>query len=146
MPSAPSLPLPPATYADVLTLAQSAQIVSYYRRTGDAAPSAVVMLTLDDYAADRRTVLEVYMGRGRAGVAQFKTLSGYDPRKHRWGEYCAPAGEVALPDRKGQKALLAWLAERSQALTGWPAAPQWTDFRPAPVPAASAVMTRALAY
>src|SRR5688572_9779024 len=102
----------PETYADVLTLAKLANSVSYYRALGDAPTAAVLSLQLDDYANDRRTCIELRMKSEKCGRVEVKTLRGYDRKAHAWqGGYCEPFGNVALPDKRGQKALLDWCTE-----------------------------------
>lgn len=136
----------PKTYADALTLAKGAQIVAYHRALGTRSDAAVLMFTVDDYAADRRTCITLHMASEKAGRFEIRTLCGYDKTAHRWGEYCAPAGNVSLPDKRGQGALSRWCVEQSEALRGYPGATEWAIYRPAPIPAVSHVMAQALTF
>jgi hypothetical protein len=66
---------------------------------------------------DRRTCLAVRIERQ---VCEVRTLSGYDAKKNRWGEYCSPKGDFTFPDKRGLKALREWIQVRAQETTGYP--------------------------
>lgn len=116
--------LHPRTYADVLTLAQASHVLFWDRRNRTLA------LTFDDYTADRRTCATVSLSRGKCGTVEIRTLSGYDPAKHRWGDYCSPQGTIGLPDRRGLKALMDWLSEQAAIQTRCPNPESFSIYRP----------------
>jgi len=101
----------PETFAELLEVAQKATILSWSR------DSQTLSLTLDDIPGDRRTCLAVRIERQ---VCEVRTLSGYDAKKNRWGEYCSPKGDFTFPDKRGLKALREWIQVRAQETTGYP--------------------------
>jgi hypothetical protein len=106
-------PLSPKTYADVIVLARAAHILSWFRQ------ASTLSLVYDDKAADRRSCFEVRIEGGKCGAIDVRTLSGFDPVKNCWGEYCAPQGTIALPDRRGLKDLLKFISEIAVEETGY---------------------------
>ena len=117
----PSLPLVPRNYAEVLVLAQAANCLTWHR------DSRKLSLVLDNLTIDRRTCVDVRLERG---LVEVRTLRGFDSEKNRWSDYCGPAVEFALPDRKGAKALLSWLAAQAQTVTGCPNPANFSLYRP----------------
>lgn len=101
----------PESFNDLLTLARQANSLTFAREGND------LTIYLDDIPADRRTVINCRLHTLRVEV---KTLCQYDKTLQRWGEYCQPAGYQTLPDKRGEKALRAWLAEKAQEKTFCP--------------------------
>lgn len=98
----------PESFADLLTLAQRCSSLTFARQGSD------LTLYLDDVAKDRRTVVNARFESMRFEV---KTLCGYDKEKHHWAEYCQPSGYGTLPNKRGEKALRAWLAGKAKEKT-----------------------------
>lgn len=96
----------PETFADLLELIKACDCFSFGREGSD------LTIYVDDVPGDRRTVINCRMERLTFEV---KTLCGYDKDKNRWGEYCDPCGRGTLPNRRGEKALRKWLADKAMA-------------------------------
>ncbi len=111
----------PESLGDLLTLAQGCSSLTFCREGAD------LTLYLDDTKQDRRTVVNCRLESLRFEV---KTLCGYDPIKHRWATYCEPSGYGTLPDKRGLKALRAWLAVKAQEKTFCPN-PAYFSYNPA---------------
>ncbi len=108
----------PENYADILCVAQKAQMVTWWRDLG--SNRRVLNIYCDDHTVDRRTVIEARLDSEKAGAVSVRTLCGFDPKKNRWASFCSPAGTVSMPDRRGMKALIEWVQARSTEVTGSP--------------------------
>lgn len=106
-----STPLPLQTFADILALARIANCLSWHR------DSKALSLILDDVSGDLRTCVDLRVERLHVEV---RKLNGYDPKKNVWKNYCSTPLSITLPDKKGLKALLSYLADEAQVRHGYP--------------------------
>ena len=108
----------PKTYSDLIESCKVANCLSWFR------DSKTLTLLIDDKPNDRRTAISFRMEARKAGVVEIRTLCGFDPVKNYWGGgYVAPQGEIEMPDKRGQKAFLAWLREKAVKQCDWQPCP-----------------------
>ena len=72
---------------------------------------------MDDFAADRRVVVEV--GFQRLTVSA-QMLKGFDGKANRWSQYVGSPICGQLGNRRGEKALLAWITAKANEMSHYP--------------------------
>ncbi len=84
----------PESYSDFLALVSRASIVSFFRPLGVVESDGTVDLTIDDFAADRRSCVSLRMASASCGTVEVKTLLGYDKTRNRWTDYFSYAANA----------------------------------------------------
>jgi hypothetical protein len=108
----------PKNYLELIEACKAANCLSWF---GD---SKTLTLLTDDKPNDRRTAITFRMtgwhdGK-QNGVCEVRTVCGFDPIKNYWGGgYVAPQGTINFPNKRGQKAFLAWLHDAAIKQCEW---------------------------
>ena len=93
----------PQNYHKLTECAKRASCLSWDRQNKS------LTLWFDDKPSDRRTVLRANL---TVDSVEMKTLCGYDAVKNEWrGGYIQPCGNVRFENKRGLKALLAYIRE-----------------------------------
>ena len=99
------------TYIELLEKMKSATCWDWHRQ------SETIYIFTDNIPDNRREIISVRLKYGRGEV---KTLTGFDPIKNRWSEYCQPQFDLKFPNKRGLKALLSYIRTEAERITGYP--------------------------
>jgi len=110
----------PATFTDILTLVHRSDVVSWSR------DGKRLNLTIDDLASDRRAIVDVSF---RHLTVDARMLSGFDVKANRWSEYVGAPIRGHLANRRGEKAVMAWITNQATEVCRCPNPEYFTFYR-----------------